>query len=151
MFVWLVDKSLVTWWNWNGVRASLMVPCLCVSVFLAATVWMWSRAVYSVWTWTQILLSSLPLRCLDYLHLCSPSKVELWFFFLFFLHENSSCLPSHLLACFIFPACFPVVKPVYKMLGLSIFLQESTRYLGEIVKMIVADHKRSPEVRSEHE
>lgn len=46
---------------------------------------------------------------------------------------------------FIIQACFPVVKPVFKMLGLSIFLQESICYLGEIVKMIVADHKRSPE------
>lgn len=150
MFVWVVDKSLVTWRNWNSVRASLMVPCLCVSVYLVATVWMWSRAVYSVWTWTQSLLSSLPLRCLENLHFCSSSKVEIWLS-IFFCMKTAVCLPSHLLACFIFPACFPVVKPVCKMLGLSIFLQESICYLGEIVKMIVADHKRSPEVRSEHE
>lgn len=51
------------------------------------------------------------------------------------------------LVFFFFPACLPVAKSVCKLFGISIFPRESIRYLGEIVKMIVADHKRSREVR----
>lgn len=149
MFVWLVDKSLVTWLK----RCTCFTHgpmFVCFSFFGRYSMNVIMGCLFSVNMDPEPLIkyASKMLRISPLMFTIQGRNLII---IIFFCMKTAVCLPSHLLARFIFPACFPVVKPVYKMLGLSIFLQESTRYLGEIVKMIVADHKRSPEVRSEHE
>lgn len=167
LFVCSSVNVLFSWREWNCVTDLFHGQVddlynVCVSEFLATTVWTWSWAAHWVWTWTHVLLSTTPLSCSDSPRFFSFSNVYLQFslplglpatriqnrcFFFFFF-----CLTPHLLPSSTFSALFPMFLPVLEMLGFSLFARDSTAFLGRVVEKIKAERiKTSDQVRTKQE
>lgn len=98
---------LVTWTTW--------LYLVCILAFLDPTAWMWWRAVYLVWTWTQSMSLQIPslhmLRSfLDFLCLFSCFKVLLFDFTFLSIKTALSSIQT---------VCFPCSLRVFSFLSSS--------------------------------